>query len=480
MTHPLELIHPRNFKYLSYHLSSLVKGRLWLQILIGLFLGLIVGALLSPTADLVSREAANIAGSWLALPGRFFLTMVQMIVVPLVFASVIRGIAANENVEQLKTTGVGLVVYFLLTTTIAVSIGIGIAYFLQPGQYVDLSVAQSQEQNIENSVASEVDSEPLSASTLPQSFISILPDNPLEDAVQANMLQIVLFSVIVGLALVNIKPKKSKPLLDLLGSLQSVSMTVVKWVMLIAPFAVFGLMAQLTLESGLSSLYGVGVYVATVIIGLLLLLCVYLLIVFLVGGWTPGAFLAKVRELQLLAFSTGSSAAVMPLSIKTAEEKLNVRPSVSQFVIPIGATVNMDATALFQGIATIFLTQVYGLDLGIGVIITLIATIVGSSIGTPATPGVGIVVLSVVLKGAGIPLEGIALIIGVDRILEMMRTSINVTGDIVASVVMDRFSRIKKTLTEEFATEKEVERLQEELDEDTITEDEYPVRPEPA
>ncbi len=431
--------------------------------------GLVVGFLLGPTLDLVSRHTADVVSSWLALPGHFFLTMIQMIVVPLVFASVIRGIAANENIDQLKATGGGLVVYFLVTTTIAVTIGIMIATFLQPGAFVDFNAQAVTTHAVEDEIKGEA---PLNLSTIPESVISILPNNPLSDAVETNMLQIVLFSIVMGLALVSLQPKQSKPLLDLLGSLQSVSMTVVRWTMYIAPLAVFGLLAHLTIQTGIESLLGVGVYVATVILGLVLLLMVYLIIAYLVGGWTPAQFLARVREVQLLAFSTGSSVAVMPLSIKTVEEKLKVRPSISQFVVPVGATVNMDATALFQGIATIFLTQVYGLDLGIGLLLALIATIIGSSIGTPATPGVGIVVLSVVLKSAGIPLEGIALIIGVDRILEMMRTSINVTGDLVASIVMDKFTRIKKTLDEELAAQKHIEQKQEETGEDVIADEE--------
>ncbi|MEX0934156.1 MAG: dicarboxylate/amino acid:cation symporter [Candidatus Paceibacterota bacterium] len=469
MTHPIELLHPRNLKYLTTHLQGLIKNRLWLQILIGMFTGFLVGLLFSPTVGFVGKETADTLGEWLALPGRFFLVMIQMIVVPLIFASIIRGIAANENMQQLKSIGLKLVVYFLLTTAIAVSIGVGLATLVKPGHFIETPPLVNEVSTAQ--VRGEIVGDPISLNSIPDSIISILPDNPLYAAVEVNMLQIVLFSVVVGLALVNLQPRKSQPLLELLGSLQSVAMTVVRWMMYIAPLAVFGLIAQLVIHTGIESFFGIGVYILTVFAGLLLMLVVYLLIVFFVGGWLPLTFLRNIREVVLLAFSTGSSAAVMPLSIKTVEEKFKVRSSVSQFVIPIGATVNMDATALFQGIATIFLIQAYGIELSFGLLMVLIFTIIGSSIGAPATPGVGIIILSVVLKGVGVPLEGLALIIGVDRILEMMRTSINVTGDLVASIVMDRIGRVAKSLEEEEEREIHHEKRRHEERRDVIVEE---------
>ncbi len=215
-------------------------------------------------------------------------------------------------------------------------------------------------------------------------------------------------------------------------------MTIVKWSMLLAPVAVFGLLAKFTARVGIDALIGMAVYVGTVLLGLLIILCIYLIIVFFASRQSPWRFLAGIRDVILVAFSTSSSAAVMPLSIKTAEEKLGVRPSISQFVIPLGATINMNGTALYQGVATVFLAQVFGLELGFGALLLIIVTVVAASIGTPATPGVGIVILALVLNSVGIPTSGIALIIGVDRILDMSRTAINVTGDLVACKVMDR------------------------------------------
>jgi Na+/H+-dicarboxylate symporter len=474
----LQFIHPRNLKHLTFYLEGLVRGRLWLQIIIGMLLGLAVGYLYGPEVGLVGRQTAETIGSWLAIPGRVFLTLLQMIVVPLIFASIIRGIAANENVGQLRSVGIRLVVYFLLTTTVAVSLGIATASVMQPGKYVENPPAAAKVSGSE--VKEELKGDTVSLASIPESVVSVLPKNPINAAVETNLLQIVLFSVVIGLALLSLQPKQSKPLLDVLGSLQSVSMAVVKWTMLLAPLAVFGLMAQVTIQTGISTLLGVGMYVVTVIVGLFLMLCVYMALAFFFGNFTPWQFLSHVKGVMLLAFSTGSSAAVMPMTIKTVEEKLRVRPSISQFVVPIGATVNMDATALFQGIATVFLTQVYGLELSIGLMIALVMTVIGSSIGAPATPGVGIVILSVVLKGVGVPAEGITLIIGVDRILEMMRTSINVTGDMAASIVMDRFARMKRSLDEEEADEDRFEQKRLALGDDVIVDEEYSSQPQPS
>jgi len=471
MTNPLELIHVRNLKYLSKHLESLVESYLWAKVLLGMVLGLVTGILLGPTVGLVDRETAYTIGNWLVLPGKVFLTAIQMIVVPLILASVVRGIASSGSMEQLKNTGLRLAGYFLLTTTVAVSIGIALAMAIKPGTFVDMEgfLASPSNDAAEDVRELEEGVSAPSAADIPESVVAILPDNPFSAAVEMNMLQIVIFSIIFGLALISISPKQSKPLLDLLGSLQSVVMRVVKWVMYLAPLAVFGFIAQVTLETGLEALVGVGVYVGVVLLGLLLLLLVYTTIVFFAGGISPWKFFAGVREAQLLAFSTNSSVAVMPVSIKVAQEKFRVRPSIAQFVIPIGATVNMDGTALFQGVATLFLTQAYGIDIAFGALLALVVTVIGASIGTPATPGVGIVVLSAVLSGAGIPLEGVALIIGVDRVLELFRTVANVSGDITASVVMNALTPTKESYEEEEAMERAAEKVREETGEDVVT-----------
>ena len=220
-------------------------------------------------------------------------------------------------------------------------------------------------------------------------------------------------------------------------------MTVVRWAMWLAPWAVFGLLAQLTSKIGLQSLIGMAVYVGTVLLGLALLFVFLMAVLRIGGGMKPGAFIGAARDVILLAFSTSSSAAVMPLSLKTAEQRLGVRPVVSQFIIPLGATINMNGTALYQGVAAIFLAQVFGVDIGPGGLTLIVLTAVGASIGSPATPGVGIVVLASILGSVGVPPAGIALIMGIDRILDMSRTSLNVVGDLVACVLMDRWMRGK-------------------------------------
>jgi Na+/H+-dicarboxylate symporter len=256
--------------------------------------------------------------------------------------------------------------------------------------------------------------------------------------VQGQMLQIVIFTLIFGIALVMMRREQARPILDLMASLQEVCMTIVKWAMWLAPWAVFGLLAQITAKVGLDALYGMAIYVITVLVGLLLLFGFYLLLL-LLAREQPLRFLWQVREVLLLACSTSSSAAVLPLSIRTAETQLQVPAPIAQFVIPIGATINMTGTALYQGAATMFLAQVFGIDIGISGILVIILLAVGASIGSPATPGVGIIILALVLDSVGVPTAGIALIVGVDRILDMCRTAINVCGDLVTTVILNRW-----------------------------------------
>ena len=445
--HPLERLHPRSLKFLSDRLQDLVRQRLWLKVLIGMLLGIGTGILIGPSVGWVRPELATAIGSWLALPGQIFLGLIQMIVVPLVFASIIRGLAVSEDMGQLRRLGLRTVGFFVVTTTVAIVIGMLLAFAIEPGRFVDAEMTRQ-------SFAPGAAELHLGASrSLPETIVNVLPRNPLGAMVESEMLQVVLFAVIVGIALVSMVPAQSKPLLELLGSLLEVSMTVVKWAMKLAPVAVFGLMAQLAAKIGLNALLGMSVYVGTVLAGLAIIMIVYLVMAWLGAGKPPIAFLSGVRELQLLAFSTSSSAAVMPLSIKTAEEKFGVRSSVSQFVIPLGATINMNGTALYQGVATVFLAQVFGVDLDVGTAALVVLTAVAASIGSPATPGVGIVILAMVLDSAGIPAAGVGLILGVDRILDMSRTAVNVTGDLVATVILDRHTAGHATAEEQLAAQ---------------------------
>jgi Na+/H+-dicarboxylate symporter len=406
-------------------------------------------------------------GEWLALPGYLFLAMLQMIVVPLVFASIIRGIAAGEDMEQLKKIGLRTVAYFLVTTALAILIGLTLALTINPGTYISSELVQgTMTSNATQTDTSEFGS--FDVAELPGMITTIVPTNPLGSLATGQMLQVVIFSIIIGVALVSMQPVQSKPLLELLGSLQEVSMTVVRWSMLLAPIAVFGLISKFTLNLGIDALMGMLVYVGTVLLGLLLMLIVYMLVIIVVTRRNPLKFLRSIRDVLLLAFSTSSSAAVMPLSIKTAEENIGVRPSISQFVIPLGATINMNGTALYQSIAAVFLAQAFGIELGFGQLLLIMVTVVGASIGTPSTPGVGIVILAMILNSVGIPTSGIALIIGVDRILDMSRTAVNVTGDLVTCIIMDKWVTGKKTANEEFIEVANQEAQRRVHDEDVI------------
>lgn len=452
MSYPLELLQLRSLKHLSNSLQGLVRGRLWLQVLIAMILGIALGIILGPVVGWVQPKVATHISNWLALPGRLFLALLQMIVVPLVFASIIRGLAASEDVSYLRKVGLSLGGYFIVTTAIAIGLGMWLATVIEPGSFVDAKSVRKVLGAMPTLAAGQTLSPP-SLDALPQIIVTVLPTNPLGSMVEGQMLQITLFAVIFGLALVMMPPVQSKPLLELLGSLQEVCMTVVRWAMWLAPFAVFGLMAQMTSRIGLKLLFGMSVYVATVLLGLSLMMVVYLTLILIVSRQSFTRSLRGMREVLLLAFSASSSAAVMPLSIKTAEEKFGVRPSISQLVIPLGATMNMNGTALYQGVATMFLAQIFGIDIGFSSLLLVVLIAVGASIGSPGTPGVGIIILSVVLGSIGIPAAAVALIMGVDRLLDMSRTLINVAGDLTACVLMDRWVGGKRSASEQLAEE---------------------------
>jgi len=238
--------------------------------------------------------------------------------------------------------------------------------------------------------------------------------------------------------LLKIKTKAAKTVEEVLDFTQAASMMVVNWAMWMAPVAVFSLMIKAVSSMGLSAIAGMGVYMACVLAGLFAMLIVYLILIRVLAKRSPLAFLKGIRDAQIVGFSTSSSAATMPVSLRVAEENLKLREDIRGFVIPLGATINMDGTALYQAVAAIFLCQVFGIDLSIGQTLILLLTTIGASIGTPALPGVGLIVLATILGGIGVPAEGIGLILGVDRLLDMCRTTINVTGDLTASAVMNR------------------------------------------
>jgi Na+/H+-dicarboxylate symporter len=280
---------------------------------------------------------------------------------------------------------------------------------------------------------------------VPGVITALFPRDPLTSFVSGNMLQIVITAVIFGIALLTMPEAQSKPLMDLLASIQAVCMVIVKWVLRFAPLAVFGLLAEITAKVGLDTLIGTGIYVLVTIGGLALLFLLYLLIGWTVSTTSPARFIASTREVLLLAFSTSSSAAVMPITLATVEEKLGVESFVARFVVPLGTTINMGGTAIYQGIATVFLAQVFNVELGMAAIVLIVVMSTGAAIGSPGTPGVGIVILATILTSVGIPAAGIAIILGVDRPLDMLRTVVNVTGDMVACLVTQRILRRERS-----------------------------------
>lgn len=413
------------------HLQRLVETRLWLKVLIAMFLGIGLGVALSGDAALVPSRIAAPLIDWLALPGLLFIRLIQMIMIPLVVSSVIRGIVGGGDPAELKVLGPQVAMFFLIFTVAAIIIGIGVASWLRPG---DLLAAQGWATDV---------SAPAIATERPTvtSFITdLLPENPLASMVSGEMLSIVAFAIIAGIAMLSLDAPTAEPVIRLLGAVQEICMTIIRWAMKLAPLAVFGLMCQVTASVGWSALSGLGMYVFAVLLSMALLALSNVLVSWWCGV-KPGKFLSGCRDMMLLAFSTASSAAVMPLSLKTAMERFHIRESIARFVVPVGTIINMNGTAAFQAIAAIFLAQVYGLDLGTPAIVMMVVTTVAASIGTPSAPGTGVIVLATVLSSVGIPVEGIGIIIGVDRILGMVRSSLNVMNDMTTCIWFERKAR---------------------------------------
>jgi Na+/H+-dicarboxylate symporter len=428
----------KSFKYPIPQITYLIKKKLWAQVLFALFCGLVLGLILGPEVGIVEKDTAKVITDWLAIPANLFLKIIQMIIIPLIFASVIRGITSSGSLEHLQKIGLGVSLYFVTTTVIALTIGILLVTTIEPGNFIDSSLIRES--------FGIVDIEPIERTEfniqdIPQGLVSLIPSNPLASFMSGEMLSIIVFALIVGVSMIALPKQSSQPILDLLEAIQKITMKVVSWAMRLAPLAAFGLIAGITSKIGISALVGIGTYMLTVVLGLFVMLFIYVLIIKFFAKRPLSSTFAMMRDAQLLAFSTSSSAAVMPLSIKTAEEKMKVKPKVSQFIIPLGATINMDGTALYQIIAVFFLAQLFNIDLGFTTILLISFTALAASIGAPSAPGTGIVILSTILIAAGIPPVAVVLLLGVDRILDMTRTMVNVTGDLTACLFFDK--RIK-------------------------------------
>lgn len=419
---------------LSIYLDRLIQGRLWLKVIIGLILGALLGVLLNPSNGYVSEKLSSFLADWLDLPGQIFMRLVQMIMIPLIFASIVSGIVSNSS-DKLKTFGVSLLIYFISTTTVSISIGLLITLLMKPGKYV---YELGGFPNSGDSTMEAVEQVNL-MKNIPDAISKLIPNNPLESILMGEMLGVVIFTLIVGIAITQLQADHARPIIRFAEAIQKICMIIVSWAMLLVPYAVFGLMAALLSKIGLEIFLGLGYYIVVVVIGLIILVLFYLVLIIAFTRINPLTFLKLIREPQLLAFSTASSAAVMPVSMKTADEKLNVSSHISDFVIPIGATINMDGTALFQCVTALFMAQAYGIELSVISLLLITTSVVAASIGTPAIPGGGVIILASVLQSAGIPIDGLIIIIGIDRILGMFRTAVNVTGDLTATVIFNQF-----------------------------------------
>ena len=430
----------KSFDYPHPYIAQLIKTKLWAQVLLGLLFGFIFGVIIGPDFGMMQKEIADIITEWLSIPAHLFLKIIQMIIIPLIFASIIRGITSAGSLKQLQSLSLGVAVYFVITTAIAITIGILVVTTIMPGNFIDSSLIRESFGivNPEPSQKTEI-----SMLEIPQSIVGLVPSNPLTSFMSGEMLSIIVFALIIGVSMISLPEQSSKPILDLLESIQKITLKIVSWAMRLAPFAAFGLIASMTSKLGFNALSGLGAYMITVVVGLFAMMIIYILIIKFFAKRPIIPTLKMMRDPQVLAFSTSSSAAVMPVSIKTAEEKMKVDPKVSQFVIPLGATINMDGTAVYQIIAVFFLAQLFNIDLGFTTILLISVTALAASIGAPSAPGTGIVILSTILIAAGIPPVGVILLLGVDRILDMIRTTVNVTGDLTACLFFDKQMKIE-------------------------------------
>ena len=422
------------YNRLNKRLDVLVTGRLWLQVILALAAGMAAGLALGPDLDLVSRTTAELIGDWLALPGKLFLALVRMVIVPLAASSIVLGIAGTGGGEALKTVGRKLVTFILLTTVIATMIGVTLARTIRPGRSLESVFPAPPSLKPENLALAEPAPSALEGITrdLPDMITGLIPQNIVASVLEQDMLAIVVFSIFVGLAVISADKKElTRPLVALSEALLEISMTVIRTAMRFAPLAVFGLIAETISANGLATLRDLAVYCGIVLAGLGCLLVMYILIVTVFGRMNPVTFLRAAGPVQLLAFSTSSSAAVMPLTMKTAIDKLKTPTSLAGAVVPLASTVNMAGTALYQSVAIVFLADLAGTHLSPADLAMIMVTLTGASIGAPAAPGASIAILAATATSFGVPLTGLPLVMGVDRLLDMARTTVNVTGDLV-------------------------------------------------
>ncbi|MBW8190229.1 dicarboxylate/amino acid:cation symporter [Neiella marina] len=394
------------------------------RIVLGMVAGIVVGFALRqlfPGSEFVDNYFTN---GLFHVVGKIFVASLQMLVVPLVFVSLVCGTCQLKDASTLGRLGGKSILLYLLTTAIAIALAMSAATLIGPGHGLDLDTTA-------NFNAAQ-------APALSQVFIDMFPRNPIEAMAKGNMLQIIVFALLFGFAMA-ISGKPGERLAAVFEDLSKVIMSLVSILMNLAPYGVFCLLAKLFTEMGLSTIANLAGYFL-VVFGVLIIhaTLVYPTLLTTFAQINPKPFMKKMRDAVLFAFSTASSNATIPVTMETATRKLGVHNSVASFTIPMGATINMDGTAIMQGVATVFIAQVYGIDLSFGDFLTVILTATLASIGTAGVPGVGLIMLAMVLQQVGLPVEGIALIIGVDRLLDMTRTAVNVTGDTMVTCVVGK------------------------------------------
>tara|TARA_B100000497_G_scaffold15905_1_gene18412 strand:+ start:351 stop:1652 length:1302 start_codon:yes stop_codon:yes gene_type:complete len=404
------------------------------KILLGMLAGVLF-ALLLTNFD----WGAWFIGDWIKPFGTIFISSLKLIAIPLILAALIKGIADLKDISSLSKMGMRTISIYVVTTVIAVSIGLTVVSLIQPGKTInedtrtELVEAYGGDADAKlQAAAAQKESGPL------QALIDLVPSNIVSAASSnRNMLQVIFFAVFFGISLILIPEEKAKTVKEFFDGLNEVILKMVDLIMLAAPYGVFALMAALVVEAPSPDLFAaLAMYGVSVVLGLLLMVVFYIVLVKVFTKKSPTFFLQGIAPAQLLAFSTSSSAATLPVTMERVTEHLGVEEEVSSFVLPIGATINMDGTSLYQAVAAVFIAQAFGMDLSFGTQLGIIATATLASIGSAAVPGAGMVMLVGVLGYAGIPEAGLALIFAVDRPLDMCRTVINVTGDATVSMLV--------------------------------------------
>ncbi|MFO7674429.1 MAG: dicarboxylate/amino acid:cation symporter [Lutibacter sp.] len=404
------------------------------QILLGMVLGVLVGLLMTQF-----EGGSEIVRDWIKPLGTIFINSLKLIAVPLILASLIKGVSDLKDISKLSKMGGRTIGIYIMTTVIAVSIGLLLVNIIKPGSSISENTRQELVQNYSKDAdkytqeaSKQKESGPL------QALVEIVPDNIFGAASEnKNMLQVIFFAIFFGVGLILIPEKKSKPVKKFFDGFNEVILKMIDLIMLAAPYGVFALLAALVVESPSIDLFKALIWYAfTVILGLSLILAFYTSMVWIITKKTPSYFFKGISPAQLLAFSTSSSAATLPVTMERVTEHLGVDEEVSSFVLPIGATINMDGTSLYQAVAAVFIAQAFGMELSLSVQLGIIVTATLASIGSAAVPGAGMVMLVIVLAQAGIPEAGLALIFAIDRPLDMCRTTINVTGDAVVSMIV--------------------------------------------